>query len=248
MTPRPHDARPVTTDTDQHGPDRNKVVQLIGPARRPPVAVPVLLIAAFSALLTGVLTASPVRSADLQVRAWVLTHQNARVAGLSTSITVAAAPSTSVTLLLLFAGVLSWRQRSAVPFALAALAIGALTTTVLGIKVLVGRAGPALRHGHIVTGYFPSGHTTSAFVCFGLMALLLTRRAPDWRYGPAFRVGLAVAAVVGAAMVYSNFHWLSDVLAGWALGGTLVWMAVAVAPRLAGSSRHVVQPTLNILQ
>ena len=70
----------------------------------------------------------------------------------------------------------------------------------------------------------------------------------EQRYGPAFRVGLAVAAVVGAAMVYSNFHWLSDVLAGWALGGTLVWMAVAVAPRLAGSSGPVVQPTPSVLQ
>ncbi len=107
---------------------------------------------------------------------------------------------------------------------------------VVVLKAWVGRAGPALRHGHVATGYFPSGHTTSAFLCHSLVIVLARGVGISGWYPPAFRVGSGAAALVGTAMVYSNFHWLSDVLAGWALGAGLLVTTVGVAQHLLGSA------------
>ncbi len=202
--------------------------------RRPKATALAVLLAGFVALLIGVEADGLVVSADLGVRTWVLAHHPSGLVALSTAVTDVGNPMVSVTALLVVAAALSrWRGTTA-PLLLALLGAGALTATVLVLKTWVARPGPALRHGHVGTGYFPSGHTTSSFLCYGLIALLLTYGGPAWRYGPAFRVGLYAAALVGAAMVYSNFHWLSDVLAGLTLGGVLLWAAVAVAARWPG--------------
>lgn len=224
------------TSTGQRPPDQAGVEPTSGRARQPNVVALLLLGGAFAALLVGVLTRGAVVTVDLQVRAWVLAHHPHRAVVLSTTITALADPKISVAALMLVATRLSRRRRSTAPLVLAGLGAAGLTTSVVALKALVHRPGPALVRGHVPTGYFPSGHTTSALLCYGLIAVLLTYRAPSWRYAPAFRAGFVAAAPVGAAMVYSNFHWLSDVLAGGALGGTLLWVAVATAARLPGSA------------
>jgi len=202
--------------------------------RRPKAAALAVLLAGFVALLIGVEANGPVVSADLGVRTWVLAHHPSGLVALSTAVTDVGNPEVSVIALLVVAAALSLWRGTAAPLLLALLGAGALTAAVLVLKTWVGRGGPALSHGRVGTGYFPSGHTTSSFLCYGLIALLLTYRGSAWRYGAAFRVGLCAAALVGAAMVYSNFHWLSDVLAGGTLGGVLLWAAVAAAARWPG--------------
>ncbi len=202
--------------------------------RRPKAATLAVLLAGFVALLIGVEADGPVVSADLGVRTWVLAHHPSGLVALSTAVTDVGNPEVSVIALLVVAAALSLWRGTAAPLLLALLGAGALTAAVLVLKTWVGRGGPALSHGHVGTGYFPSGHTTSSFLCYGLIALLLTYGGPAWRYGAAFRVGLCAAALIGTAMVYSNFHWLSDVLAGGTLGGVLLWAAVAAAARWPG--------------
>ena len=79
-------------------------------------------------------------------------------------------------------------------------------------------------------GYFPSGHTSTACVCY------LAGRAADHRGRPARvrRAALAgLAAVwllVGVALVWCDYHWATDVLAGWALSALIVWLALRVPP------------------
>jgi|TARA_B110000259_G_scaffold8150_1_gene8897 membrane-associated phospholipid phosphatase len=58
---------------------------------------------------------------------------------------------------------------------------------------------------------FPSGHTTTAFMLFTLLALNFKR--------PAIQVVCALAAsLVGFSRIYLMVHWITDVLAGAALG------------------------------
>ena len=41
--------------------------------------------------------------------------------------------------------------------------------------------------------------------------------------------------LVGAALVWCDYHWASDVLAGWALSALIVWLALRVPlPRRLG--------------
>lgn len=87
-------------------------------------------------------------------------------------------------------------------------------------------------HGHVATGYFPSGHTATAFVCYGVIGVLVRLGDPRGRRLRPWLWGLGAALPVGTAMVYSNFHWLSDVLASFALGAALLWLLVNTAPHL----------------
>ncbi len=73
---------------------------------------------------------------------------------------------------------------------------------------------------------FPSGHTISAVICYGLLAYLLVPKMPN-RFWKAVVVIVAVLimAFIGFSRVYVGDHYLSDVLAGYAVG--LAWAGIA---------------------
>lgn len=115
--------------------------------------------------------------------------------------------------------------------AAAALAMCLLPVVVGAVKSAVDRPAPGRIHPDPTYGYFPSGHTATSSVGFGLAALVLlpfVRRA-------AVRVVLAagtalLALLVGAALVWCNYHWPLDVLASWFLAVAL--LSAAAAARL----------------
>lgn len=80
---------------------------------------------------------------------------------------------------------------------------------------------------------FPSGHATTAFAAAAAVSML----RPSLR-----RWALAVAAGVAVSRVYLGVHYVGDVLAGAALGGTIgILVVLAVrrverAPLVTGSS------------
>ena len=64
-------------------------------------------------------------------------------------------------------------------------------------------------HGGGLYGSFPSGH----------MAVFATLAAAFWLFFPKYRVAcLAVMIALGFAMVATDYHYLSDVIAGGYLG------------------------------
>lgn len=93
-------------------------------------------------------------------------------------------------------------------------------------KTLVGRARPDIRR---LTGFsgssFPSGHATTAAATFAAVALLIglgrSRRVKALLAGGATAIALAVAT----SRVLLGVHWLTDVLAGLAMGWA--WFAIS---------------------
>lgn len=91
---------------------------------------------------------------------------------------------------------------------------------VRGLKILVGRARPF--YGNEFTFFnldngfhaFPSGHAADAFVS-GVFLYVLLRRS---RWAPLRWLPLAYAACMAIARVMMNAHFLSDVIAGSAIG------------------------------
>ena len=127
-----------------------------------------------------------------------------------------------------------------------ALLVGGIAATlcVHGIKPLVAQARPAaaLPAGsvHVIgptlrAQAFPSGHTTTAFLLAGLLAL---RR----RSGAAVAAGLGAASLVGVSRAVVGAHWPLDILAGAAVGWGCAALGTAVARRhapRAGGPGHV---------
>ena len=98
-----------------------------------------------------------------------------------------------------------------------------VTNTVKGV---VDRARPTIDPAAAALGpSFPSGHSSTAAAFFAALALLAGRRRSSARAGACWSVvavGLAVA--VACSRVLLDLHWVSDVVAGLALGWG--WFAV----------------------
>ena len=79
-------------------------------------------------------------------------------------------------------------------------------------------------HGGAGYESFPSGHMTATCALISVL----------WLCYPRFRPVYALAALaVAASLISTNFHFLSDVIAGSFVGASTGWMTVALAERLA---------------
>ncbi|MEP7284250.1 MAG: phosphatase PAP2 family protein [Chloroflexota bacterium] len=72
---------------------------------------------------------------------------------------------------------------------------------------------------------FPSGHSFSAVMCYGLLAYLLVPKMPS-RFGKAvvIVVALLIILYIGFSRIFVGDHYPIDVLAGYALG--VAWSAL----------------------
>ena len=114
-------------------------------------------------------------------------------------------------------------SRWIIPFLL--LVIAGQNALTNGIKELLDRVRPTLNPIAETLGpSFPSGHSATAAAFYAAAALVLGRGRPERTR--AFLAGSAVAIAVAVACtrVMLDFHWLSDVIAGLALGWA--WFAV----------------------
>ncbi len=109
------------------------------------------------------------------------------------------------------------------PFLLVVVAGNGILTT--SVKHLVDRVRPALNPVAETLGpSFPSGHSSWSAAFFAAAALLLSRGRPRRTRAVIAGVAAALAVTVAGSRVLLSVHWLSDVIAGVALGSA--WFAV----------------------
>ncbi|MCE1178507.1 MAG: phosphatase PAP2 family protein [Micrococcales bacterium] len=127
-------------------------------------------------------------------------------------------------------GLALWRRTWSPVVLMAVGAGGSLALTLAG-KELVGRARPPLADAvppFESSPSFPSGHTLNATV---VAVILLYAAWPRLRHGRLWLLlAAAFAGAMGLSRVVLGLHWLSDVMAGWALG--LGWAAFVVTGHL----------------
>lgn len=98
-----------------------------------------------------------------------------------------------------------------------------------GLKLSFERARPTVvPHLADAGGYsFPSGHTMTAVITYGLLAaVLMGRFTGRARYLPPVFATLLIATV-GFSRVYLGVHYLTDVLAGTLVAGACLILAVS---------------------
>ena len=143
----------------------------------------------------------------------------------------------AIPILLLCALIAAAGHRSVRPLVAAVIGIALLLATVIPAKILIARAGPGLPAvAPGAMGVFPSGHTTTSGVCFGLGVLLLAPGLPSRARRAAVAVMAALCFLVGGALIWCDDHWFTDVVAGWALAALIVMAALWITG-LGGNSR-----------
>jgi membrane-associated phospholipid phosphatase len=94
-------------------------------------------------------------------------------------------------------------------------------------------------------GYaFPSGHATDAAAVYGMLGVLLAATLTRRRARAAvWTVAVVVVGLVGLSRIYLGGHWLTDVLAGVAVGAAWSSALVATRDRVGPSSPPPVAAT-----
>jgi undecaprenyl-diphosphatase len=118
-------------------------------------------------------------------------------------------------------GLWLWRRDLLLAIApLASLLVAGIASAVS--KVVFGRERPPIevRSIHISSPAFPSGHATDAAAFFLAAAFVLAIVVAKRRWARVVLIGtaIALAGMVGISRLVLAVHWLSDVVAGWALG------------------------------
>lgn len=125
----------------------------------------------------------------------------------------------------------AWLARQRQRYWLLALALavpGGLLLNVL-LKYTFQRARPSFETPlvSLASFSFPSGHTSGATVLYGVLATWLVCRTSSASARAAIVVGaVTMVVLVALSRLYLGVHYLSDVLAGMAVG--CAWLAVCV--------------------
>ena len=163
---------------------------------------------------------------DNGVAKWGHRHASASSTHVLNDVTQLGSIYTVIVLCVVLAVVETIRERSVwvVPFIVAVM--GGEEILTLTVKQLADRVRPPFNPAAATLGpSFPSGHSATAAAFYAMAALLLGRWRPRATRA-ALLAGLAagIAVAVAASRVLLDVHWLSDVIAGLALGWA--WFAL----------------------
>lgn len=117
--------------------------------------------------------------------------------------------------------------RPAAVYLAATAAGGALLNT--SVKLLVERARPATAD-HLVVAHgfsYPSGHAAAGIYLYGTLAVLALLLVPGRLGSRLALTACIVAPLIGVSRIVLSVHWLTDVLAGWALA--LSWLSLTTS-------------------
>ena len=138
------------------------------------------------------------------------------------------------TVLIVLAGLVAWtalRRRTLVPALRIVVALVLLTAVVYAFKWGTGRTAPEYPGSffHRDGSSYPSGHVTNAVLMWGVARWQAVEFGLPARAQRAFWA-LAVLGpfVTGVTMVALNFHWVTDVVVGLAVGVLLLGVVHAL--------------------
>jgi membrane protein DedA with SNARE-associated domain/membrane-associated phospholipid phosphatase len=199
------------------------------------VAAGALAAWAFGGLTQDVTGHDDAALADPDVTAWVIAHRTGWLTSAlkvltwlgSTAVIIPACLATGLYFLI--------RRRTWRPLALLAAAVAGAVGLYGIVKPVVGRPGPpaAIWIGHFSGAAFPSGHATQSIAFYAMLAIVLGAGLSFRRRAILWSAAALVVLIVGASRIYLGAHWLTDVLAGYALG--TAWVAIVVAVLLTTS-------------
>lgn len=201
--------------------------------------VSVLAVAVFTGITGDVLGQEQFSRGDLPVAAWLAAHRTGWLTGGMRAVTWLGSGWVTVPALVLAALLAPlWRDRRRTVALVLAVSVGSALLVAAG-KLLTVRPRPVV--GEVLTtatGYaFPSGHSAQAAAAYGMLALLVSLRVGRAMKPLVWLAAAAVALLVGFSRLYLGVHWLTDVLAGFALGAC--WLAAVVAAAVVHDRLYV---------
>lgn len=168
---------------------------------------------------------------DVAATEWIAQRRGEALSDVMQAVTRLADPWVVAAVVILTASALAVRHRRGAASFVVAASIGAAVLVWI-TKAAVSRPRPTDAVIAVTGSSFPSGHAAQSLAVYGALALVA---AASVRSGSRRLVLVAAAALtalcVGLSRVVLGVHWLSDVIAGWALAAG--WLAALLAGRQA---------------
>ena len=180
----------------------------------------------FGGVAEDLLTGDPLTIVDVLISEWFRTHARpsfmARMALVSSFTSRAAVLS----LCMVASAVLLWKRWWYGLLALALVVPGGVLLN-LALKMAFARARPGWGNVDLLGYSFPSGHTMTATLLYGLLGVLFVFVVKSW-WWRAITVALVfvIICVVGFSRIYLGAHYFSDVVAAFAAGAA--WLAICL--------------------
>jgi undecaprenyl-diphosphatase len=203
-------------------------------------------LAIFALIAEDVLDGGGLIAHDQAVFSWFVEHRTDRLIDVARFVSTAGG---FVGLTIMGIVLAVWLTARGVHLALAAASLLALllaSVASTAAKAFFDRQRPPVEAHAIAVGLaaFPSAHATNAaafFLCASfVLAITSARRAGS--QAALVAVGAFLAALVGVSRLVLAVHWLSDVVAGWALG-TAIAVTVFMTAWLVISPRRRSSPS-----
>jgi undecaprenyl-diphosphatase len=169
-------------------------------------------------------------------------HHHALVTAAKTLSTIGSAP-VYLAVFAAVAGWLLWRRLPRLAVFVVVTLVGSSVLNAL-VKLAVDRSRPVLPHpvAHASGMSFPSGHAQSAMVAAAVLLLVFLPALRGAGRAVAVVAAVAFVAAIGFARVALGVHYVSDVLAGYALGAA--WVA-AMTASFSASRRERGRPPVD---
>jgi membrane-associated phospholipid phosphatase len=148
-----------------------------------------------------------------------------------TALSVTASAGVGIISIMLLGLVFAVRRRDLLPLLITGTATFLLVAGVYIGKWAVGRARPVTNLPVDPEPAFPSGHSTTSVVMVGCLVLLIGAGWTTARRRTPLVLLACYPAAIGVCRLYLGLHWLSDVLAGWLLGITIIGTVAALFGR-----------------
>lgn len=103
------------------------------------------------------------------------------------------------------------------------------------MKHIFLRARPDAAHHLVKQGgfSFPSGHSVTSVIFYGVLIYLLNRHCKNDKLRKVLTVICGfLALTIGPSRIYVGVHWPTDVLAGWCIGGAVLMVSICILERI----------------
>lgn len=185
------------------------------------------------ALLTGPFAGGTIVRTDERVARWMVAQRTPSWNHVTVWGSLLAETTTKVvaTTLLALAFLALWRRWFEPVFIVASLVIEAAAFIV--VTAVVGRDRPDVLQldGSPVGSSFPSGHTAAAAAYAAVAVVVFWHTRKRWARVLIVLFTLLVPIIVALSRMYRGMHFLSDTIAGAALGGAAVALTAVVLAR-----------------
>lgn len=180
----------------------------------------------FGGVAEDLITRDPLTVVDVFISDWFRIYATPSFTVKMALVSALASTFAVLSLCILVATLLLWKRRWYGLLALALVVPGGLLLNFL-LKITFARSRPGWGDVDLIGYSFPSGHTMTATLFYGLLGVLFVIEVKSW-WGRSIAAALALMIIcaVGFSRIYLGAHYFSDVVAAVAAGAA--WLAICL--------------------